>query len=50
MDSLIEHFSPYFLAEVNQYIKYQILTKEKNEDTLFSIGINYGVIKFLNNK
>jgi len=50
MDGLIEHFSPYFLTEVNQYIKHQILTKEKKEDTLFTIGINYGVIRFLNNK
>lgn len=50
MDSLIEHFSPYFLTEVNHYVKHRILTKEKNEDTLFTLGINYGVIRFLNNK
>lgn len=50
MDSLIPNFSPYYLIEVNQYFKHKILTKEKSEDTLFTLGINSNVMKFINNQ
>lgn len=50
MDGLIPNFSPYYLIEINQYFKHKILTKEKAKDTLFTMGINSNVIKFINNQ
>lgn len=48
MDHLIEHFSPYYLVEVNQTVTNNFLNNTKTRDTTLLLGITSNVVKYIN--